>query len=299
MNSFDRDDFDFSPPNPLTRKRQHGKAATTVIIPDCDTPCELASTERRISELFERGAKQVSLLFAWINQMPPTSGLQLAELLQRKPQGTTIVAEARAPVIGSGVLVFLGAERRCIRPTAWIYFPPARAKGDRRDFPPWLEGEEWKRQGDSGPDLGQMDYRTVLRLMDKHLPVRSLAGTVLTPAHLAEYCILDPELQRNPPSVCWTRPLKRDTRQALLPGVVKDGQKSEQRVWFIARNSNGRFTLQGGFPLFMMAENPDLRQRGIQVDFATKEELLQHTDALQICESGDVLIMDGDQVVRR
>jgi hypothetical protein len=144
-----------------------------------------------------------------------------------------------------------------------------------------------------------MDYVTVLRLMSKHLPVRSLAGTVLTPAHLAEYCILDPELQRSPPSVCWTRPFKRATRQALLPDELSDGQKLVQRVWFIARNSNGRFTLQGGYPLFMMAENPDLRQRGIQVDFATKAELLQHTDALLIWEHGDVLIMDGDQIVRR
>ena len=59
------------------------------------------------------------------------------------------------------------------------------------------EGDWWKVQDTRAiPDFGEMDYRTVLRLLDKYLPVEALAGRVLTPSLWTSSTCLTPVCRR-------------------------------------------------------------------------------------------------------
>jgi len=75
-------------------------------------------------------------------------------------------------------------------------------------------------------------------------------------------------------------------------------QPREKGIWFIELNAKGEFTLRGGFPRSMMGKDPHLREMEIGRGFPTKEALLQHIDELNFCGEGDVVVMDGDRVVR-
>jgi hypothetical protein len=68
------------------------------------------------------------------------------------------------------------------------------------------EGDWWRTpEADSFPNFSEMDYRTVLRLINPYLPVKGLAGKALTPALLDEFCLLDPELMK-------LRPISEETK---------------------------------------------------------------------------------------
>jgi len=291
----------------LRRRKLKSQSAPTVTISDCDSTGEVSSLTEKIAGFWEHGVRQLVLDFLDINEMRPNPALLIYDLLQRRPPETVIIANAHSPIIGPGFLVWLAADRRYIRSTAWIYIrPPHSEDGRRRPRPPWMEEiESWRQEATSVPDFIEMDYRTVLRLINKYLPVKALAGKPLTPALLDEFCLLGPR------PIEATRAIHRDKPSGaghLLGRLPKPGNlvqcgkecggNQEKRVWFIERNDNGRYTLKGGYPPFMMLDDPALRQKSIRIDFETKDDLLRHLDKIAFCLEGDKVVMDGDEIVR-
>jgi len=264
-------------------------------------------TIEAIASNFEKRVPQLELEFNEINQMPPNAALRLYEILQRKPAGTTLDAKAHSPIQNCGILVWLAADRRYIRSTSWMYFRPVRSGKRRRQPAPWDDEQDWWRfeeEESSLPNFGEMDYRTVLRLMNNYLPVKGLAGKVLTPALLDEFCLLDAGLMKEAvplQSSAQHQPASgSDTHKETKNTVAADLGRhhlTEKRTWYIERNAQDRFTLKGGFFPSVMADKPELRQEDIRMDFVTKEDLLTFLERIQFCQNKDKIVMDGHQVV--
>jgi hypothetical protein len=167
------------------------------------------------------------------------------------------------------------------------------------------EIESWRQEATSVPDFIEMDYRTVLRLINKYLPVKALAGKPLTPALLDEFCLLGPRSNEPTRTIHRDKPIGAGHLLGPLPqsgNLVQCGKEcggSQQKmVWFIERKENGRYTLKGGYPPSMMLDDPALRQKSIRIDFATKDDLLRHLDEIAFCVEKDKVVMDGDEIVR-
>jgi len=305
MNPFD--DLHFGRPKPpLKKSRKKARGIPTVVVGDCDLPEEVVSITKEITQVWGHGAKQLNLDFLVMNEMAPNQALLIYDLLRRKPPGTMIISRAHSPIIGPGVLVWLAADRRYIRSTAWFFLRPPHPEGRRRVRPHWIDEGDWWRstEADAIPNFNEMDYRVILRHINNYLPITGLAGKILTPALLDEYCLLDPELMKPPvigsrPTTPQIQPDENSAPDAASTANCDEGngQKREKRVWFIERNANGRFTLKGGYPPSMMKENPVLREKDIGLDVATKEDLLRHLDEIEFCLEGDKVVMDGDQIV--
>src|SRR5262245_24295171 len=169
MNIFDAE---CGGPCALGGKQKSRKRSTTrVTISDCDSPGEMGSTIEALTGLWERGVDPVTLEFRDINQMAPNPALLLYDILLQRPQGATIIAKALSPIMGPGLLVWLGADRRYIRPTAWLYFHPLRQEKLPRARLPWSDDTDWWRQEESQslPNFMEMDYRSVLRLINNYI----------------------------------------------------------------------------------------------------------------------------------
>lgn len=282
--------------HPAKRREKLVAARQRIRIGDCDGPGEMSQVVDQIMEAWGLGVGTVELEFSEVNQMPPNAALRLHEALKQKPTATRLITRAYSPIIGSGVLVWLGSRdpqvSRWIRPTTWFFFQRLSAVRHRRRFPWEEEAEPWSRtQTDAIPDFITMDYRTVLDLVNDYLPVEGIAGRVLTPALLDEFCLLDVDLMQASRVRSPRDPMNQASRMA-------EEDIKEKRVWFIERNERGYFTLKGGYTLTNMNEDPDLRNMDIGVNFPTKQDLLNHLDQIGFCADGDKVIMDGDQVAR-
>ena len=272
----------------LTGKDLKGRVSHKVVIGDCDSADEVWPVLSQIEMCWKHHVPRVVLEFRDINEMPPNSVLLFHEFLRQKPPGTLHVAKAFASIIGAGILLWAQADLRYIRSTGWIFFRRAHPGRRPRSRPPWMdEGDWWKVQDTRAiPDFGEMDYRTVLRLLDKYLPVEALAGRVLTPSLLDEFDLLDPGLQ------------KGFGAEDMAPTGRPEGEAlTEKPVWHVVQKDNGRFTLAGGWTLSAMAKHPELRKMDLGLDFATKEELLRHLDAIEFGVEGDKVILDGAKII--
>ncbi|MEI7729363.1 MAG: hypothetical protein WCO56_07310 [Verrucomicrobiota bacterium] len=176
--------------------RKKKRADNTVItVTDCDRSSELAEINDELIARFQTKPKLLILKFLGINEMNLDSALVLHETLKHRPPDMKLVTDACSPIIGPGVLIWLLGDVRRIRPTAWIFFRGPRSHRERGHRPPWREaGEWWQQQEDTTtPDLREIDYHTLLRLINDYLPVKLLAGKPLTPHILGEYCLLGDE----------------------------------------------------------------------------------------------------------
>ena len=305
MNNFD---FDFGwPGSPPSRRRKNANETPTVAICDCDSTGEVSSLTEKIAGFWEQSVSQLVLDFLDINEMRPNPALLIHDLLQRKPPGTKIIANAHSPIHeAQASWVWLAADRRYIRSTAWVDIRPPNSEGRRRPRPPWAEEmESWRQEATSVPDFIEMDYRTVLRLINTYIPVKALAGKPLTPALLDEFCLIDREPLKTA-RIAYRDELNDTGRvSGGLPNPGNPAQcendgsgNEEKRVWFIERNDHGRYTLKGGYPPSKMLDEPALRQKSIRIDFATKDDLLRHLDEIAFCLEKDKVVMDGDEIVR-
>jgi hypothetical protein len=293
------------------RRHRRGERSNPELPPrismnDCDFTGQLATIIQEITGFWNHGVRQVELEFGDINEMTPNAALRLFDLLERKPAGTEIVAVAHSPIIGPGVLVWLEADRRYIRPTAWLYFRSHKKDAKRRCRPPWFDEGDWWRadEGERAPNFTEMDYGTVLRLINHFMPVKALADKVLTPALLDEFCLLGSGVTVEGNSASQPLPLpsanEAEGNMKAEGDLATDLQQIGQfgkRVWYVGRKSNGRYTLQGGLLPFMMDEDPSLREADIKVDFETKQHLLEFLKKINFCENKDKVVVDEGRIV--
>jgi len=162
------------------------------IVPECCSSHELAGFIAKLEDCLSHKPKKVTLKFFGMDRLRADPALIIYDTLQRKDTTTEIVTDAKSPVIDSGVLVWLAGDRRFIRPTAWIRFlgPQSKQKNFMHQFP-WEHGEWWKVDNDEIPtECTNPNYQTVLKLINKHLPVNLLADRLITPHLLDEYQLI-------------------------------------------------------------------------------------------------------------
>jgi hypothetical protein len=164
------------------------------LVGDCGLGSELVRLVTQLEDCLAEKPKQVTLQFYGMDDMAPDPALLIYDTLLKKGPETKIITEARSPIIDSGVLVWLAGEVRRIRPTAWLWVSSQRVREARsRPRVPWERTESWL---DEGEETGRcrpsrINYQTVLRLIDRHLPVSLLTDQPLTPHVLGEYCLLN------------------------------------------------------------------------------------------------------------
>jgi hypothetical protein len=164
------------------------------LVGDSDRGTELIRFITQLEDCLAEKPKQVTLQFYGMEEMRPDPALLIYDTLLKKCPETTIITEARSPIVDSGVLVWLAGDSRRIRSTAWLWVSSQRVRQARgRSRNPWDRSEAWMDEGEESGLCrpSQINYQNVLRLIDRQLPVKFLADKPLTPHILGEYCLLN------------------------------------------------------------------------------------------------------------
>ena len=257
-----------------------------LVVPECDGSNELCSFVEELQKQWAAKPASLTLRFVGVHQMNSDPALLVYETLKHKPAATRVITDAWSPLLGGSVLVWLAGDFRKIRPTAWVYFHRSGRK--KRRFP-WDDEQEWD-SAPEGPNLPEVDYRNLLRLIEHYLPVKDFAGKVVTPALLSEFCLLEERI----PGFC-RRPQGSPPAESSHPPADKPAGNI---IWFIARNERGGYTLKGGCPVETLKNEPGLRQADIGLDFPTKEELLKHLNSLGLGPGSNAVVVDGEGIVK-
>ena len=157
-------------------------------VPDCS--CSSAPLADFITELehcLSLKPNRVTLRFLGMAHLCSDPALVIYDVLQGKDKNTEIVTDARSPLINNDALIWLAGDRRLIRSTGWMRFDGPQtvknriARQDPENICDWIDYEKTPQ--------GWMDqnYQSVLKLINKHLPVSLLADRLITPHMLGEY----------------------------------------------------------------------------------------------------------------
>jgi hypothetical protein len=164
----------------------------TFLVPDCDSRFELAAFAAELEGAIAKKPQKIVLNFVGMMSMGSDAVLLLHDVLSQRSPETRLVVNARSPIQGSEVLLWLAGDERHIRPTAWLRFDINKPK--RRGRFPWDQDlNEWWQEDSSeeGRETISPDKQTILRLVSRYIPVRQLSGCVLTPHILGEYNLLN------------------------------------------------------------------------------------------------------------
>jgi hypothetical protein len=168
-------------------------AGATFLVPECDSSPELICFVDELEECLAKKPPQLTLKFVGIQRMDSDPVLLIYDTLLKKDETTQLITDARSPIVGNGVLLWLAGDVRLIRPTAWLRFENPKAGRQRRRHHPWDDRHEWwQEEEDSGvpEESRNPNPQTILKLMNRYLPVQILVGRLLTPHVLDEFCLL-------------------------------------------------------------------------------------------------------------
>jgi hypothetical protein len=282
MSDSDLDLFDFL--EQLDQESPKNQGQSCLVVPECDSTQELIAFVDELHRRLQDSPDRLTLRFMGVHEMYPDPALLVYETLLHRSPATQITTDACSPLIGCSILVWLAGDYRRLRPTAWMFFRRNAKKRPRHPF----EDNAWQETSDEFSPL-ETDYRTVLKLMGRHMPVAEFAGKIITPAILNEFCLLhEPDPVEKSTS---QDPSRRDPKQC-------EEIRKSKRIWFIRKNDQGGYTLHGGWPAAAMKKDPNLRPMDIGFNFPTKEALLKHTDAMNFCPDNNAIIVDNGKIVR-
>jgi hypothetical protein len=178
----------------------------------------------RIAELEKALAKkprrfQLDLIGA--GEIPADWALLIRSILiQRAPQ-TQLITKARSSLQGGTVLVWLLGDRRHIRDDARLFFRRVEpAEADETD-----KAEAWKtsdlKYADSFSEIDpdDADYAKVLELINEYLPVKELAGRVITPSMLREFSLVNSEEFDRFLAAAFGKPREQNENSMTEPGL--------------------------------------------------------------------------------
>ena len=167
-----------------------------LVVPECDSAPELLAFNDNLIEVLAREPAMLTMRFVGVHQMCPDSALLIVETMKGKSPKTKIVTEAWSSLIEGSALIWLSGDSRRIRSTAWLFFRNSQLVKNREPQLPW----EMEGMFCPGPSfhLRERDYQTVLRLINRYLPVKDLADTPVTPHILSEYCLLEGQCAGEP-----------------------------------------------------------------------------------------------------
>ena len=166
-----------------TRAEQSTETTQTpvLLVPECSSSQELVEFCNTLDTALSGAPKTLTLRFVGVHQMVADPALVVHQLLSEKLHETRLITDAWSSMVDTSALIWLLGECRRIRPTAWLFLrkPQVSCEPDPFSF-------------SSLPvELCDTDHQTVLRLINRYLPVEKLMGSPITAHMLAEYCLLE------------------------------------------------------------------------------------------------------------
>jgi len=150
----------------------------------------------RIAELERALAKKPGVLHIELvgtGEIPADVALRFRSALMERSPKTRIVTNARSSLQGGSVLVWLLGDRRIIRDDARLYFRRADLSDDEEteQNEAWKDNDPKYRYSEVDPEEG--DYARVLKLINEFLPVKELAGRLISVPVLKQFGLIDNE----------------------------------------------------------------------------------------------------------
>ena len=130
-----------------------------------------------------------------IGEIPPDAALRFRAVLMEHSAKTRIITHACSSLQGGSVLLWLLGERRTIREDARLYFRRTTLSEDEEVQENEFGKEDEPTYRDSYPefDPDEGDYARVLELINEFLPVREMAGRLISVPILRECGLLENE----------------------------------------------------------------------------------------------------------
>jgi hypothetical protein len=152
----------------------------------------------RIAELekvLARKPRQLQIDLIGNGEIPADWALLIRSILRQRAPRTELVTNARSSLQGGSVLVWLLGDRRLIRDDARVFFRrvelPESEAADQAET--WKANELKYADSFSETDPEDADYVNVLQLANEFLPVKELAGQVITVPVLRQFGLVENE----------------------------------------------------------------------------------------------------------
>jgi len=152
----------------------------------------------RIAELevaLARRPRQLQIDMIGEGEIPADTALLIRSILIQRPLETRIITNARSSLRGGSGLVWLLGDTRIIRDDARLFFRRADVSDDTDadDDEAWKAGEPEYSDSYSETDPEEADYARMLEAINEFLPVRELAGRMITVPMLRQFGLVENE----------------------------------------------------------------------------------------------------------
>ena len=152
----------------------------------------------RIAELEKataRKPRQLQIDLVGNGEIPADWALLIRSILRQRAPGTELVTNARSSLQGGSALVWLLGDRRLIRDDARLFFRRVELPdgNEAAKSAPWPANELKYADSFSEIDPEDADYLNVLQLANEFLPVKELAGQVITVPELRQFGLVENE----------------------------------------------------------------------------------------------------------
>lgn len=183
-----------SKPSPQRPRVKKFPIAPMLLVPELDNRHDLFSFIRDLQDCISTKPREITLTFLGMQRYSPDSALIIYDTLQLKDAATVLFTDARSPLTDAGVLLWLAGDQRRIRSTAWMRFAgPKKSQKRARHWVPWeTQMESWQQESEDTVtvECRNPNYQSVLKLINRHLPVTILADRLLTPHVLGEFGLI-------------------------------------------------------------------------------------------------------------
>ena len=151
----------------------------------------------RIAELERALAKKprvIQIELVGTGEIPADVALRYRAVLMERSPKTRIVTKARSSLQGASVLLWLLGDSRTIRNDARLYFRRTTlSKDDEVEENGVLKDHEPYRDSYSWFDPEEGDYARVMELINEFLPVKEMAGRLISVPVLRQFGLIENE----------------------------------------------------------------------------------------------------------
>jgi len=149
----------------------------------------------KLEKLLHKKPRMIQIDIVGTGEIPADTALLIRTALLERSPNTQIVMNARSSLQGASVLIWLMGDRHIIRDDARIFFRRAILPDDAEVDPnaDWSQYEPMYRDSMCKVDPEEGDYARVLKLINEFLPVKELAGRLISVPVLKQFGLIDNE----------------------------------------------------------------------------------------------------------
>jgi len=149
----------------------------------------------QLERLLARKPREVQIELVGVGEIPADSALLIRSVLLGRSPKTRIITNARSSLQGGSVLVWLMGDSRLIRDDARIFFRRVELPADNQPdaSETWSEAEPKFSDSFDEIDPEDGDYVRVLELINEFLPVKEMAGRVISVPALRQFGLVENE----------------------------------------------------------------------------------------------------------